>query len=118
MSKEKFEAAFLAGGLMLNALGTRLRRKATTPTEAVGAAVHELKACMDEHRAALADPDAAEQSLAVVRAELCESQPDRATVTAHLDRIRIQAGSNAPLREAVTAVDDAVDAWLPATRLD
>jgi len=116
VSKEKFEVAFLAGGLMLDALGKRLRRNATTPNEAVGAAMHELKACLQERHAALADPDAAEQSLANVRAELCESQPNQATVTAHLARLRVQAGPIAAVAEAVTTLDDAVDAWLESTR--
>jgi hypothetical protein len=115
VSKEKFEVAFLAGGLMLNALGTRLRRKATTPSEAVGAAMHDLQACLDVHRTALADPTAAEQSLALVRAELCEPRPDQAMVTAHLNGLRAQAPSNIAIGEAVTTLDDAVDAWLEAT---
>ncbi|HZB32566.1 MAG TPA: hypothetical protein VE465_20585 [Streptosporangiaceae bacterium] len=112
MSKEKFEVAFLAGGLMLNALGTRLRRKATTPSETVGAAMHDLQARLDEHRTALTDPAAAEQRLALLRAELCEPRPDQATVTAHLNELRAQAPTNVAVGEAVTALDDAVDAWL------
>jgi hypothetical protein len=116
MSKEKFEVAFLAGGLMLDALGGRLRRKATTPREAVGAAVHELSICLQEHRAALADPDVAEQSLAAVRAELTETRPDQVLVTTHLDLRRVQAGSNAAVAEAVTSLDYAVDAWLQSIR--
>jgi uncharacterized protein DUF5955 len=115
MSKEKFEVAFMAGGLMLDALGRRLRRRSTTPREAVGEAMHELSACVEEHRAALADPDAAEQSLAAVRAELCESPLDLATVTTHLDRLRVQAGSNIAVTEAITEFYDAVDAWLEST---
>ena len=116
MSKEKFEAAFLAGGLMLNALGTRLRRKPANPGEAVGAAMHELRICLDEHRHALADPYAAEQILTRVQAELCEPRPDQATVTAHLDGLRAHAPSNIAVGEALTALDDAVDAWLGAAR--
>jgi hypothetical protein len=116
VSKEKFEIAFLAGGLMLDALGTRLRRRPATPSEAVGAAMHGLTTCVRDNHAALADPDAAEQSLAAIRAELCESPPHQAAVTAHLDLIRVQAGSNAAVREAVTTFDDAVDAWLESTR--
>jgi Family of unknown function (DUF5955) len=112
VSKEKFEVAFLAGGLMLNALGTRLRRRATTPSEAVGAAMHELRTCLREHRTVLADPDAAEQSLARIRAELCEPRPDQGTVTAHLDLLRVHTGSNVAVGAALTALDDAVDAWL------
>ncbi|HEX6471917.1 MAG TPA: DUF5955 family protein [Streptosporangiaceae bacterium] len=112
MSKEKFEVAFMAGGLMLDALGRRLRRRSTTPREAVGEAMHELTTCLRENHAALADPDAAEQSLAAVRAELCESPPDMATVTEHLDLLRIQAGSDVAVAEAITALYDAVDAWL------
>jgi hypothetical protein len=112
VSKEKFEAAFMAGGLMLNALGTRLRRKAANPREAVGAAMHELTSRVRENHTALIDPDAAEQSLTVVRAELCEDRPSQAKVTDHLNRLRVQAGSNAAIAEAVTTLDDAVDEWL------
>jgi hypothetical protein len=115
VSKEKFEVAFLAGGLMLNALGTRLRRKAATPSEAVGAAMHDLQTCLGEHRTALADPTAADQSLALVRAEMCEARPDQATVTGHLNELRAQAASNVAIGEAVTTLDDAVDAWLEST---
>ena len=115
MSKEKFEVAFLAGGLMLDALGGKLRRKAITPREAVGAAVHELSTCLREHRATLADPDAAEQSVAMVRAELTESRPDQVMVTTHLDLLRVHAGSNPAVTEAVTSLDYAVDAWLEST---
>jgi hypothetical protein len=116
VSKEKFEVAFLAGGLMLNAFGTRLRRKAATPSEAVGAAMHELRTCLDDHRDGLTDPDAAEQSLTCLRAELCERRPSQATVTAHLNRLRAQAPANIAVGEAVTALDDAVEAWLGSGR--
>jgi hypothetical protein len=111
MSKEKFEVAFLAGGLMLNALGTRLRRKATTPRETVGAAMHELTTCLQQQRTALADPEAAEQSLVFVRTELCETQPNRAAVTAHLNRILLLAEPNGAIADAVTKLDNAIDAW-------
>jgi hypothetical protein len=37
-------------------------------------------------------------------------------VTAHFNRIRVQAGSHIAVNEAVTTLDDAVDAWLGSTR--
>jgi hypothetical protein len=63
VSKEKFELAFLAGGALLDVLGTRLRREPATPRESVGAAVHTLGQVMNEYASRLDDPEAARNRL-------------------------------------------------------
>jgi hypothetical protein len=37
-------------------------------------------------------------------------------VTGHLNELRAQAAANVAIGEAVTTLDDAVDAWLESTR--
>ena len=100
MSKEKFELVFLAGGTLLNVLGTRLRRQPATPQESVGAAVYTLGQVFDEQRDQLADPQAVERQIATIRQELCAPKPRRAVL----------AGLAEELKEQVSSVDELADA--------
>jgi hypothetical protein len=100
VSKEKFELVFLAGGTLLNVLGTRLRREPATPRESVGVAVYTLGQVFDEHRDRLADPDAVERQIVTIRQELCAPKPRRAVLSGLVEE----------LVEQVTPVDELADA--------
>lgn len=112
MSKEKFELVFLAGGTLLDVLGTRLRREPASPQEAVGAAVHRLEQVLDQHRDRLADPDAAEQQIRMIRHEMCASRPRRAVLAGYVEELAGQVRPVAELRDAVEAVRAEVASYL------
>lgn len=112
MSKEKFEVLFLAGGALLDMLGHRLRRAPVTPREMVGVAMHTVETAFEEHRAALADPQAVATQIRQIRAELCAEPPHALVLSAYLDELASQVRDAGPLAEAVdvlrTAVRDVV----------
>jgi len=112
MSKEKFEIAFMAGGLLLNVLTSQLRRAPRTAPEQIGAATHELSRCLTERRDQIADPAEVEASVRLLREALCADRPDRVVLTAHLHAIGSMVRHDQILAEAATRLDDAVTAWL------
>jgi hypothetical protein len=100
MAKEKFELVFMAGGSLLNVLGTRLRRDPATPRESVGAAMHALDQVFTQHRDQLADAAPVARQIGAIREELCAARPRRLQLLACLDELACQ----------VRAVDDLADA--------
>lgn len=100
VSKEKFELVFLAGGTLLDVLGTRLRRDPADPREAVGAAVHTLGQVFDEHQDELADAGAVGRQITMIRRELCAPKPRRAVLAGYVEE----------LTEQVRPVDELADA--------
>jgi hypothetical protein len=112
MSKEKFELVFLAGGTLLDVLGTRLRREPVTPRESVGAAVHTLGQAVDEHRDRLADPEAVGQQIAMIRHELCAAKPRRAVLAGCVEELTEQVRPVAEVAEAAEQVRVQVSAYL------
>jgi hypothetical protein len=112
MSKEKFELVFLAGGTLLDVLGTRLRRAPATPRESVGAAVHTLGQVVDEHREQLADADAVGRQIAMIRQELCAEKPRRAVLAGCVEELVEQVRAVAEVAEAAEQVRTQVSAYL------
>lgn len=112
VSKEKFELVFLAGGTLLNVLGTRLHREPATPRESVGAAVYTLGQVFDEHRDRLADPDAVERQIGTIRQELCASKPRRAVLAGLVEELVEQVSPVAELTDAAEQVRSQIAAYL------
>lgn len=112
VSKEKFDLVFLAGGTLLNALGTRLRREPATPRESVGAAVYTLGEVFDEHRDRLADPGAVERQIATIRQELCASRPRRAVLAALVDELVEQVSAVEELAAAAERARTEISGYL------
>jgi hypothetical protein len=112
MSNEKFEVLFMGGGALIDVLGNRVRRKATTPREAAGTAMHALTVCFDEHRDELADPQPAALALYQVREGLCAAQPDARAVLEHVEAFVILVGPLSPMADSARKLDDAIAGWL------
>ena len=112
MAKEKFELVFLAGGALLDALGTRLSREPATPKEAVGAAMHELSLALDEHAGQLADPGAARDYLRAIREELCAPRPGRLLIAGYLKELSFHVQPVGELAEAVEHLRRQVNGYL------
>jgi Family of unknown function (DUF5955) len=112
VSKEKFELAFLAGGALLDGLGTRLRREPATPRESVGAAVHTLGQVMNEYADRLDDPEAARNQLLAIREELCEPKPRRLRLASCLEELAAQVRPVGELAEAVEHLREQVHGYL------
>lgn len=112
MSKEKFELVFLAGGTLLNVLGTRLRREPATPRESVGAAMYTLGQAFEEHRDRLADPDAVERQIGTIRQELCVPSPRRAMLAGLVEELVEQVSAVQELADAAERVRGEIAAYL------
>lgn len=112
MSKEKFELLFLAGGTLLDALSHRLRRGPATARERVGAAMHELRELVEERREEFADPGAIDESVELVRAELCADTPRRLMLLSYLEQLHERVTPFDDLADAVTDLRAAVTEWL------
>jgi hypothetical protein len=112
VSKEKFELVFLAGGTLLNVLGTRLSREPATPREAVGAAVYKLGQVFDEHRDRLADPGLVGRQIATIRQELCASKPRRAVLAGLAEELVEQVSPVGELADAAERVRGEIAAYL------
>ena len=112
MSKEKFELVFLAGGTLLDILGTRLRREPASPQEAVGAAVHELGQAVEQHRDRLADPETVRKQIGMIRQELCASKPRRAVLASYVEELAGQVRPVTELEEAVESVRTEIAGYL------
>jgi hypothetical protein len=112
VSKEKFELVFLAGGTLLNVLGTRLRRDPATPLESVGAAMYTLGQVFDEHRGRLADPDTVALQIGTIRQELCASKPRRAILAGLVDELVEQVSPVEELADAAELVRRQISAYL------
>ena len=112
MSKEKFELVFLAGGALLDRLGTRLTREPATPRESVGAAVHALDQALDQHADALEDPGAARDQLLAIRAELCAPKPRRLLIFGYISELAYQVRPVDELTEAAEHLRQQVNGYL------
>jgi hypothetical protein len=112
LSKEKFDLVFLAGGTLLNVLGTRLRREPATPRESVGAAVYTLGQVFDEHRDRLADAGAVERQIGTIRQELCASRPRRAVLAGLVDELVEQVSPVAELADAAERARTEISGYL------
>lgn len=112
MSKEKFDLAFMAGGALLDVLGTRLRREPADPREAVGAAVHTLGQALEEHQDELADAEAVRQQIAMIRQELCAARPRRAVLAAYAEELAVQVSPVGELADAAEMVRGQIAAYL------
>ncbi|BCB81934.1 hypothetical protein GCM10022251_51950 [Phytohabitans flavus] len=111
MAKEKFELAFLAGGLLLDVLANRLRRDPATPREAVGAAMFTLDQAFEERRRHLAHPRSVADQIDVIKAELCSDKPKKLVLEAYLDELAVRSASDVELSEAVGRLRAAVRDW-------
>ena len=112
MSKEKFELVFLAGGTLLDVLGTRLRRAPASPRESVGAAMHNMGLLFDEHRDRLPDADGVGRQIAMIRQELCAPRPRRAVLAACVEELAEQVKPVSELAEAAELVRTELAAYL------
>jgi hypothetical protein len=111
-SKEKFELLFLAGGALLDALGTRLAREPATPEESVGTAMHALGQALDEHAGQLDDPDAARDYMLAIREELCAPKPARLLLAGYINELALQVRPVGELTEAVEHLRHQVNGYL------
>jgi hypothetical protein len=112
VSKEKFELAFLAGGALLDALGTRLTREPVTPKESVGAAMHALSQALEEHAGRLDDPGAARDHMLAIREELCAQKPGRLLLAGHLNELAFHARPVSEFADAVEHLRQQVNGYL------
>jgi hypothetical protein len=112
VSKEKFDLAFMAGGALLDVLGTRLRREPADPREAVGAAVHTMGQALEEHQDKLADAEAVRRQIAMIRQELCAAKPRRAVLAGYVEELADQVRPVGELADAAEAVRRQIAAYL------
>lgn len=112
VAKEKFELAFLAGGALIDVLGTRLRRDPAGPREAVGAAVFTLEQVFEAHGDELADAGAVGRQIAMIRQELCAPKPRRAVLAAYAEELVEQVRPVGELAAAAELVRTEIAGYL------
>jgi multidrug efflux pump subunit AcrA (membrane-fusion protein) len=102
VAREKFEFAVLAGGALVDAVGTRLRGTPADSAESVEAAMQALDQAFRQHAHRLADPAAARQQVLAIGEELRVRRPRRMLLAGYVAELAVQVR---PVSELASAVE-------------